>query len=849
MTERAPASRYDWLDPVKALALVGVLWNHLIEAFGPGPWFTNPSNDWPDFARRMERLWPPGPAPIALARFFGWLGDSAPGVFLVASGIGLTSSMLARGRGPGWVGAFFRARLGRIFPLYVAMHFVMLAGSLLVPESDLTMASKRTLASLLGLRFTASLFYYISPAWWFVWLIIQLYLIFPALYTLLERWGARRFLAVTFAFTFACRTGFILFSGRLYYWMSGMFFGTRLGELTAGMAIAVVLHERSRRGTPAPDGKSVGAAAALLYALGFACSFTWAGSVVSNLLVTLGMTGLFYVAWTAAIRKVAILAAAATWVGAHSFSIYLVHHTPLAWTADLLPGNPLAHLAAALLVLALSFPTGRLIEGVVDRTGAAAGRAARAGKVPAKISWAVSMAALAAAAVESRFSAPWVHRALSLALGAAVLLLGYVEWARDRRGGWPERLVRWTAAAAGVLTLFLLPPGMGIAAVALGAVAAVLGLLAASRIPSRLRAWSLAIAVCGLLAGASELALRRLGPIEAGSWGELPALETHTTRVYALKPDRETHLRYNNYDYHLRTNALGLPGPPVMPGSPPPGTLRILALGDAFTMPEGVEAPRAYTTLLQASLAERLAPQRVEVVNGGVTGYGPSETSREIAELGPLLRPHVVTYQFFVNEFGEVGLNPAERLEEIGLLRGGRSALQRLVEGSQLLARLRQGHERLAERLAGKPGRWRYKKSLLEYYRPGENDLYAEPTLKALRARLTEIGDVCRVLGAKLVIYYVPAAVAVSSPDQISYYPTGENLARYDLGRPLRALTEIARELAVPVVDLTPPLRASPVQPVYFSDSWHWNEEGHRVAAQAMADTLAAVVQSVSEPR
>jgi hypothetical protein len=34
----------DWLNPLKGPALLAILLNHLVEEFGPGPWFTNPFN-------------------------------------------------------------------------------------------------------------------------------------------------------------------------------------------------------------------------------------------------------------------------------------------------------------------------------------------------------------------------------------------------------------------------------------------------------------------------------------------------------------------------------------------------------------------------------------------------------------------------------------------------------------------------------------------------------------------------------------------------------------------------------------------------------------------------------------
>jgi hypothetical protein len=50
---------------------------------------------------------------------------------------------------------------------------------------------------LAAIRLTPSQLYYFVPAWWYVGLLVQLYAIYPVLWTALRRLGAVRFLAVT----------------------------------------------------------------------------------------------------------------------------------------------------------------------------------------------------------------------------------------------------------------------------------------------------------------------------------------------------------------------------------------------------------------------------------------------------------------------------------------------------------------------------------------------------------------------------------------------------------------------------------------------------------------------------
>jgi lysophospholipase L1-like esterase len=338
-----------------------------------------------------------------------------------------------------------------------------------------------------------------------------------------------------------------------------------------------------------------------------------------------------------------------------------------------------------------------------------------------------------------------------------------------------------------------------------------------------------------------EISLRHYRPLEAGRWGEFPALQVHPTRTYALKANKEIHLRYNNYDYVVKTNSFGLAGPEITVGRPTPDTLRVLVVGDAFSMPEGVEYQHAYPALLEKLLSKNIPGRKVQVINAGVTGYGPAEQLPQLRELGPLFKPDIVVYQFFINEFEEAQVKPEERLKNIGLIKRNSSSCHNIFESSQLIAHYRFFYEDVKEKITRKPAGWRYWKSLLNFYRVGENGFYGESDLLKVRSYLNEMNQLCKQIGAEFVIYYVPGAIAVSKISDISYFPWDQDVfdrLKYDLERPWRHLVEMSLKLSIPVVDLTPNLKSHPVQPVYFPESWHWNKEGHQVVARTISESL-----------
>ena len=86
----------------------------------------------------------------------------------------------------------------------------------------------------------------------------------------------------------------------------------------------------------------------------------------------------------------------------------------------------------------------------------------------------------------------------------------------------------------------------------------------------------------------------------------------------------------------VRTNALGLRGADVSLRKPP-GTKRLLAIGDSFLFAESVDEERIFTTKLKERLNKR-GPERWEVVNLGVNGYSTDQELILFEELGQIGR-------------------------------------------------------------------------------------------------------------------------------------------------------------------------------------------------------------------
>ena len=116
---------------------------------------------------------------------------------------------------------------------------------------------------------------------------------------------------------------------------------------------------------------------------------------------------------------------------------------------------------------------------------------------------------------------------------------------------------------------------------------------------------------------------------------------------HKLVPDSYSQFEQRDFRYVQRVNNLGLRGRDLSP-TKPPKTLRILMLGDSFTMGKGVEDDQTFSALLENSLNQsrtECAGKSVEVLNAGVDSYAPIlsyiQLKRDLLSLEQIGRAHV----------------------------------------------------------------------------------------------------------------------------------------------------------------------------------------------------------------
>ena len=120
-----------------------------------------------------------------------------------------------------------------------------------------------------------------------------------------------------------------------------------------------------------------------------------------------------------------------------------------------------------------------------------------------------------------------------------------------------------------------------------------------------------------------------------------PALVPDEYRHHKLVPDSTSEIQQRDFLYRQHVNTVGLRGPEITVEKPP-GTRRVLMLGDSFTMGKGVAEDETFSAIVEKILQDASTAcggPRIEVLNGGVDSYAPVlsllQLKRDLAPLSP----------------------------------------------------------------------------------------------------------------------------------------------------------------------------------------------------------------------
>lgn len=318
-----------------------------------------------------------------------------------------------------------------------------------------------------------------------------------------------------------------------------------------------------------------------------------------------------------------------------------------------------------------------------------------------------------------------------------------------------------------------------------------------------------------------------------------------------------------------RINSEGFRGDELLPAG---AATRMVVYGDSFIHAFYSPQEETFAVRLGALLANRLGRQ-VEVVNAGVSSYGPDQISLKMEDELPRLRPDLVVVAIFAgNDYGDLLRNKMFRLGADGALVENHWKLDPKVrmwlELSQQESIIKRALRYAIDSRSSPPDRYQgidpmnflfeesereYRSfvvddvvtnSHVDYYSadlslaPGSAS--ARYKVALMRAVVRRIRDVAARSGVPLAFLFIPHPF-----DVMGHYDEWKidhkRFPDYNGRNQIAPLEDMARTLGVPFVSLYDVYRAHDASPLYFrGGDDHWNATGQRIAAEVMADYLLA---------
>jgi hypothetical protein len=291
----------------------------------------------------------------------------------------------------------------------------------------------------------------------------------------------------------------------------------------------------------------------------------------------------------------------------------------------------------------------------------------------------------------------------------------------------------------------------------------------------------------------------------------------------------------------------------------PPGTYRIVVIGDSYVEAKEVRLEDGFPRRLEAGLRERLGADSVEVVALGQGGTGTRWQLQFLRDPGLSFDPDLVVLGFFpgndiLENSDELGPDYLRWLDEVYkpyVIAPKIAIHDRLLifEGSWLNRFVVDRALRLYTRYAHLFHAGLEREDLIygtEVYRRGPDDAVWREAWERTEGYVVAMRDLATAHGAEFLVVLVHSIqVPGFSPDAFLSGTHGD----LDLLEPARRVRELCEREGIEVVDLEPALTRHlerTGERYYWRYDAHWNETGHRIAAEVLVEALAPRVGEAS---
>lgn len=322
--------------------------------------------------------------------------------------------------------------------------------------------------------------------------------------------------------------------------------------------------------------------------------------------------------------------------------------------------------------------------------------------------------------------------------------------------------------------------------------------------------WALNALLCVGSPAAALLAIELI--LRCAGYGRLEIYQPDPKLFWRLSPNQDCLTKVDRKPVHI--NSRGTRGPEFAEEKPP-GTIRVLSLGDSRTFGWGLSDGETYSALLQEALQARFGNEaRVEVINAGVNAWSFAQMKVFLQEHGLRYRPDVAVLE---------GANLWTQFSEHASPEFARAFMRR-VRLKNLLRRSALYHWLIEVRLRSFYERHRTKFIPVV---PEQDGLFKEQQRADPDARFREeIAAFCQI------------AISNGIRPVLLFLPTLDELGGAEAPRTLRIKGDVARALGVPVVDARDALRPLAPPPYLEADPVHLDARGNRAIVAPLADAI-----------
>lgn len=348
----------------------------------------------------------------------------------------------------------------------------------------------------------------------------------------------------------------------------------------------------------------------------------------------------------------------------------------------------------------------------------------------------------------------------------------------------------------------------------------------------------LAISVCiALLLG--EVIVRIQYPQDLSIWTfTRDGLTIHYPRIRQFS---------NKFGHEIETNSAGMRDREHDPQKIP-GSFRILVLGDSFMEALQVKFEDSFVALLEKQL-QAGTRRSVEVINASVSGWGTDDELEYLTRVGLKLEPDLIVVAMTLHNDISDNL-----LEEYHSFQGG-MLKQRPVSlvpwDSFAMLKVKEwlaAHSHLYQVLL-RAARFSRVSAEAKHLHSHVGDLIRRTPTDEVKVGwdmthqlFEKILDAGRTIHAEVVVVLLPLSLQVYTED-LSDFLTSNDLRREDIEllKPQEMMKDFGKRVGLPTIDLLPMFRDTKAKckcSMFLKDDGHWNEAGHKVAADVVSTAI-----------